>query len=100
MCIIHYLKEMSTASEQRSLQLEIEMMKELGSHRHLVSMLAWCLQGNRLALVMEYVHGGNLHQFLRNQRNKVNFFTVRLLLKTLSELRQQSMHTHPTLYTE
>ena len=52
------------------------MMKELGAHRHLVSMLAWCIQGNKLALVMEYVHGGNLHQFLKNHCNKVCLYII------------------------
>lgn len=64
--------DMPTASEQRSLQLEIDMMKELGYHRHLVTMLAWSMEGNKLALVMEYICGGNLHDFLRSHRNKVH----------------------------
>ena len=47
------------------------MMKELGYHRHLVTMLAWCQEERTLALVMEYIRGGNLHEFLRNHRLKV-----------------------------
>ena len=62
---------MATASERRSLQLEMEMMKDLGAHRHLVTMLACCSKGSDLALVMEYVPGGNLHDFLRNHRQNV-----------------------------
>ena len=63
--------EMATSSERRSLKLEIDMLRELDYHRHLVSMLAWCHQGNQLALVMEYIPGGNLQEFLRNHRSKV-----------------------------
>lgn len=55
-------------SERRALQLEINMLKDLGLHRHLVSMLAWCHNGDELALVMEFVRGGNLQEYLRSQR--------------------------------
>lgn len=64
--------EMATASERRSLQLEINMMKDLGAHRHLVSMLACCSDVTRLALVLEYVPGGNLHSYLRKHRQNVS----------------------------
>ena len=64
---------MATASERRSLQLEMDMMKELGAHRHLVTMLACCSKGSDLALVMEYVPGGNLHDFLRSHRQNVRW---------------------------
>lgn len=63
---------MATASERRSLQLEINMMKDLGAHRHLVSMLACCSDVTRLALVLEYVPGGNLHSYLRKHRQNVS----------------------------
>ena len=72
----NYFAEMATASEQRSLQLEIDMMKELGCHRHLITMLACCSKGNHLALVMEYVSGGNLHDFLRNHRQNVQWNSI------------------------
>ena len=66
-----FLSEMATASERRCLMLEIEMMKELGVHRHLVSIVACCTTDSRVALVMEYVPGGNLYDFLKKQRVKV-----------------------------
>ena len=72
--------EMATNSERRSLQLEIDMLRELGCHRHLVSMLAWCLQGDQLALVLEYIPGGNLQEFLRSQRHNVIISCCRGLL--------------------
>ena len=55
-------------SEHRALMLEIDMMKDIGYHRHVVSMLACCTKGDRLALVMEYVPYGNLQSFLKKQR--------------------------------
>lgn len=64
---------MATKSERRSLQLEIDMLRELDCHRHLVSMLAWCHQGDQLALILEYVRGGNLQDFLRSQRSNVRY---------------------------
>ena len=71
----HY-PEMATNSEKRSLQVEIDMLRELGCHRHLVSMLAWCLQGDQLAIVLEYVPGGNLQEFLRSQRRNVKYLCL------------------------
>ena len=68
----HVYTENATDSERRTLLLEIDMMKDIGYHRHIVSMLACCTRGEELALVMEYVPFGNLQSFLRKQRSGVS----------------------------
>lgn len=55
-------------SERKALVMEIEMMKDIGYHRHVVSMLACCTRDDYLALVMEYVPYGNLQSFLKKNR--------------------------------
>ena len=56
--------------------LEIEMMKELGFHRHIVTMVACCTTGRQLALVMEFIPGGNLYDFLKKHRVCTPHFIV------------------------
>ena len=90
---------MATASERRSLMLEIDMMKGLEFHRHLVTMVACCTVGSHLALIMEFISGGNLHDFLRSCRQKVSRDRISLLIvcsiryrKFKSCPRQLSVH--------
>lgn len=65
---VKLLKENALESERRSLKLEIDMMKDIGYHRHVVSMLACCTRTQHLALVMEFIPFGNLQGFLKKHR--------------------------------
>lgn len=47
---------------------EIEMMKVVGQHPNLVSIIGCCTIGHRLLLVVEYCCHGNLQQYLRKLR--------------------------------
>lgn len=63
------LTEYASESERRSLMQEIDMMKDIGYHRHVVCMLACCTIGSTIALVMEFIPCGNLLTFLKKHRD-------------------------------
>ena len=51
---------------------EIELMKAIGSHRNIVSMLGCWVNSDPIFLVLEYVPYGDLLHWLRNKRIQVN----------------------------
>ena len=58
---------------------EIKLMKEVGQHKNVVSMLGCVTINEPLCLVVEYMPGGDLLHYLRERRSKV---TKRLLKLT------------------
>ena len=46
-------------------------MKEVGTHRNIVSMLGYWIQSRPIMLIMEYVPNGDL-EWLRNKRQQVS----------------------------
>lgn len=50
---------------------EIELMKAIGSHRNIVSMLGCWVNSDPIFLVLEYVPYGDLLHWLRNKRIQV-----------------------------
>ena len=68
-CMILPWLEYASESERRSLMQEIDMMKDIGYHRHVVCMLACCTHGSTIALVMEFMPCGNLQSFLKKHRD-------------------------------
>ena len=93
-------------SEHRALVMEIDMMKDIGCHRNVVSMVACCTSREHLALVMEYVPYGNLQSFLKKHRNEVredpltHHVHVRSFIcpLRLPQSRPWITHTHQTLW--
>ena len=51
---------------------EIEVMKEIGSHRNIVRMLGYWTRSEPIMLILEYVPHGDLLQWLRNKRLQVS----------------------------
>ncbi|KPJ10470.1 Fibroblast growth factor receptor 2 [Papilio machaon] len=62
---VKMLKEFPTPDEVRSFRAEMELMKSVGSHPHIVSLLG-CCSGRRPLIVVEYCSRGDLLTFLRN----------------------------------
>ena len=58
--------------EKRQFIREIELMKELGTHRNILSMLGFWTQSPPIMLIMEYVSNGDLLQWLRKRRQQVS----------------------------
>ena len=64
------LADIYTADELRHFRLEIDAMKSLGSHPHLVSIIG-CCSGPIHCLLMDYCALGDLKNYLRKYREKV-----------------------------
>ena len=67
-----FLSENAMEQDKRQLLREIEVMKEVGTHRNIVSMLGYWIQSPPIMLIMEYVPNGDLLQWLRNKRQQVS----------------------------
>ena len=65
------ISEFATAEDHANLQKEIALMKGLGRHRNIVSMVACVSRGPTICLVMDYCSHGDLRLYLRNLRKKV-----------------------------
>ena len=62
----------STDKEARDQLLEeIELMKSIGSHRNVVSMLGFWVSSEPIFLLLEYLPHGDLLNWLRRKRNQV-----------------------------
>ena len=62
----------NTDEEARNQFLEeIELMKVIGLHRNIVSMLGCCVKSDPIFLLLEYVPYGDLQHWLRNKRIQV-----------------------------
>ena len=70
----HLISSPDTTDEEAKNQFleEIELMKAIGSHRNIVSMLGCWVNSDPIFLVLEYVPYGDLLQWLRNKRIQVN----------------------------
>ncbi|KAK2559526.1 Fibroblast growth factor receptor 3 [Acropora cervicornis] len=69
-CIVavKMLKENASDVELADFISEMEMMKEIGSHKNIVNYLGACTVHGPLFLIVEYCSHGNLKDFLRNNR--------------------------------
>jgi len=67
---------LETAGEEEKQQFlqEIELMKVLGSHRNVLSMLGYWVKSEPIMLILEYVPHGNLLQWLGNKRQQVRIY--------------------------
>ena len=70
----HVILSLDTTDEEAKSQFleEIELMKAIGSHRNIVSMLGCWVNSHPIFLVLEYVPYGDLLHWLRNKRIQVN----------------------------
>ena len=65
---------LDTADEEARNQLleEIAIMKVIGSHKNIVSMLGCWVNSDPIFLLLEYVPHGDLQHWLRNKRRQVS----------------------------
>ena len=85
--------ENATEEEKRQLVREIELMKEVGTHRNIVSMLGYWIQSPPIMLIMEYVPNGDLLQWLRNKRRQVSLLYF-CLKKYLLSIRKRATYRY------
>ncbi|XP_060085789.1 uncharacterized protein LOC132565175 [Ylistrum balloti] len=65
---IKLVRDSAPLSYKEDLLAEINLMKRIGSHPNIVSMIGACTLTEPIALVMEYVPYGNLQNFLKKCR--------------------------------
>ncbi|EDO49126.1 predicted protein [Nematostella vectensis] len=66
------LNAMATMEDRRNFLSEIEMMKQLGKHLNIVSILGCVTHAGQLCLITEYCPYGDLRNYLRAIRDKVS----------------------------
>ena len=64
--------------EKRQFLQEIDLMKDVGSHRNILNVLGFWIRSEPIMLIMEYVPHGDLLQWLRNKRQQIKHVTVRI----------------------
>ncbi|XP_014676399.1 PREDICTED: uncharacterized protein LOC106816332, partial [Priapulus caudatus] len=65
---VKMLKDAAAVQDTQNLLDEIEMMKCLGKHANVISILACVTTAPTICLVVEYCENGDLHTYLRQQR--------------------------------
>lgn len=75
---------MADSDQRREFLTEIELMKNMGSHKNIVNMLGCCTAQEPMFLLVEYIPHGDLLHYLRKRRTKVESNTC--LLKTFNLL--------------
>lgn len=63
--IFWFFTDSAPLSYKEDLLAEINLMKRIGSHPNIVSMIGACTIVEPIALVMEYIPYGNLQNFLK-----------------------------------
>ena len=69
---------MADSDQRREFLTEIELMKNMGSHKNIVNMLGCCTVQEPMFLLVEYVPYGDLLHYLRKRRTKVESNTCPL----------------------
>ncbi|XP_065204949.1 fibroblast growth factor receptor 2-like [Planococcus citri] len=62
---VKMLKDNHTDEEMVNMVAEVEIMKMIGAHKHVLRLLGCCSQAGPLLVIMEYAVHGNLRDFLR-----------------------------------
>ncbi|KAJ7323431.1 hypothetical protein OS493_031628 [Desmophyllum pertusum] len=68
---IKTLLEKYNEEGKNQLLQEIEFMKQIGSHRNVLSMVGYWVKSDPIMLILEYVPHGDLLQWLRNKRKQI-----------------------------
>ncbi|CAL4064397.1 unnamed protein product, partial [Meganyctiphanes norvegica] len=67
------LKERAGEIEKRDLIQELKVLKGLGSHPNVVSLLGCCTEKDPLFVILEYMIGGKLQSYLRASRTDTSY---------------------------
>ncbi len=74
LCFPFVILERAGEEGRNQLLQEIEFMKQIGSHRNVLSMLGYWVKSEPIMLILEYVSHGDLLQWLRNKRQQVEMY--------------------------
>ncbi|CAF1581702.1 unnamed protein product [Adineta ricciae] len=65
---IKTVRDDATSDEIENLLKELSVMKMVGQHMNIISLLGCCTQGGQVMLIVEYAKYGNLRDYLRRKR--------------------------------
>ncbi|EDS26736.1 basic fibroblast growth factor receptor 1 [Culex quinquefasciatus] len=65
---VKMLKEGHTDDDFKNLVNELEIMKTIGKHPNIISLLGCCIEDGPLYVIVEYARHGNLKDFLKSHR--------------------------------
>ena len=69
---LYYVISEIAGEEGKELFLqEIELIKQIGSHRNVLRMVGYWVKSEPIMLILEYVPHGDLLHWLRNKRQQV-----------------------------
>ena len=68
--------ENAREEEKRQFLQEIDLMKDVGSHRNILNILGFWIRSEPIMLIMEYVPHGDLLKWLRSKRQQIKLVTV------------------------
>ncbi|XP_070550498.1 tyrosine kinase receptor Cad96Ca-like [Ptychodera flava] len=63
------LKDNATGEDKKSLLDEFELLKHIGRHKHILSLVGCCTKTDEIYMLFEYMELGNLQDYLRKSRN-------------------------------
>ena len=63
--------DMADIEQRGEFLKEIQLMKNMGSHKNIVNMLGCCTLQEPMFLLVEYIPHGDLLHYLRKRRGKV-----------------------------
>ena len=96
-----FLKEDASKSEKENFMRELEIMKSVGRHVNVLSLLGCCTSktGEQLAII-EYAKHGNLRNYLRSRRPRNYMLTSNSLLTNNFQKLYSSVNRLKTLTSD
>lgn len=67
----HVISETASEEDRALFLREIEIMKQIGCHRNVLSMVGFWVKSEPIMLILEYVPHGDLLNWLRSKRQQV-----------------------------
>jgi serine/threonine protein kinase len=69
---VKMLKDGHTDSDMIDLVSEMDMMKMIGKHEHIINLLGVCTQDGPLYVIVEFAEHGNLRDYLKKHNHVWN----------------------------
>ena len=73
-----HVSEHATPDQKKDLLDEINLMKAIGSHKNIVSLIGCCIKSFPNFLIVEFASQGDLLSYLKECRKKVKIVTYDL----------------------
>lgn len=81
---IKTLKSTATEKDKKDLLNELAVMKMMDAHPNVVQLLGCCTDDDPVYVILEYVNGGTLQDFLRKSRSEHHYKNLHGASQTLS----------------